>query len=453
MFSLRCVVFCTAILFGPLIAFDRIQSQDAPPSENDLPQPVQKEAEEATESASSGSAQSVDVQAQVPVSESGTVEQNTQADSTREQSPADKADERLVSNAETAPQSEAKPISTKPQGKKEDDTSWPKMKLRARIMTGWEYRAERPAEAQGGDSDSEQQLFLQQARIGLKAELIKRVIANISAELSDGLRPVETSADYEEVPYLRNAYINVRVKKAFQIRAGRFKRPFSRLENTSTGSLPFRGRGLSNELVIEDAQWGDRAIGLMFWGKIPKLNLTWSGSISNPDWGVDNDMETAGIDTIGRLSYEPIKWLSVGVNYGHKLLEFEANGSVNVNAFGGDFRLRFGGFRLTAEAFAAQLPEEVDHPFAFGVVGYTSYDFELLEDLVLQPTLFGEYADANADNSQTEAIRTIIGINLLLYEDLRILPQVEIIRPLGEVSSYNPWVAEENFYILLSLQI
>jgi len=42
---------------------------------------------------------------------------------------------------------------------------------------------------------------------------------------------------------------------------------------------------------------------------------------------------------------------------------------------------------------------------------------------------------------------------LLCYEDFRVLPQVEIIRPVGKVSSYNPWVSGERFYILLSLQI
>lgn len=320
-------------------------------------------------------------------------------------------------------------------------------------MTGWEYWSERPSAAQAESSDSEQQFFLQQARFGIKAELNKRILANLSVDFADALRPEVGSTGDDEVPYLRNAYINVRVKKAFQIRAGRFKRPFSKLENTSTGSLPFRGRGLTNGLIIEDAQWGDRAIGLMLWGRIGKLNLTWKGSISNPDWAIDNDMEITGIDAIGQLSWRPIRWLSVGVNYGHKLTEPGGGRTVNADAFGGDFQIRFGGFRFSAEALTAQLTQEDNDPFAFGVVGYTTYDFELSQDFVLQPTLFGEYADANSDITQTEAIRTIIGINLLCYEDYRVLPQLEIIRPIGEVSSYNPWITGESFYVLLSLQI
>ncbi len=440
-------------MFGSLFVLDGVQSQDAPLSEIAPTQTVQTEAEEGSQSASTGLDQSADGQAQAQASERKPVEPNTQADTTREQPQLEKTTKPSVSNAETAQLDQAKPTSSKPQEKTKNETSWPETKLRARIMTGWEYKSERPAETQGRNSSSEQQLFLQQARIGLKARLIKRVIANISAEFSDALRPVETSTDYDEVPYLRNAYINVRIKKAFRIRAGRFKRPFSRLENTSTGSLPFRGRGLSNDLVIEDAQWGDRAIGLMFWGRVRKLGLTWKGSISNPDWDVDNDMESSGIDTIGQVIYEPVKWVSVGVNYGHKLIKPRGNRTVNADAFGGDFRLRFGGFRFSAEAFAAQLWEEDNDPFAFGIIGYTSYDFELSRDFVLQPTLFGEYADANSDYTQTEAIRTVIGMNLLCYEDLRVLPQVEIIRSVGEVSSYNPWIAGESFYVLFSLQI
>ncbi|MBN1654743.1 MAG: hypothetical protein JXA30_13310 [Deltaproteobacteria bacterium] len=455
---LQLMVLFSGLLCGLFFRVESVRSQDQPGSEVVENEPARAQIEEQTEAETVDRREASDTRADQLASE----KQVGQIDSP-ESAPAsplpsgrsNKSHNSSDSISQDQPGEQSVLTSAATQKKGGQDDEWPKTRIRARIMTGWEFEEKRPSESQSGLSGntSEQQLFLQQVRIGIKARLNKRVAANISADLSDAVRPKTSSSDLKQIPYLRNAYLNLRLKRAFQIRAGHFKRPFSKLENTSTGSLPFRGRGLSNALVIEEARWGDRAIGLMLWGEIREIGLTWKGSVSNPDWSVDNDSEMPGIDSIGQLVYKPNKWFSVGLNYGHKFIEPSDDQSINAHALGGDCRLTFGAFRITAEAFGAQLPEEEDHPFALGVTGYSTYDVDLIPDLVLQPTLFGEYADAHADYSQTEALRIVIGINLLWHRKLRVFPQVEIIRPVGTVSSLNPWISGETYYIMLSLEI
>ncbi len=336
---------------------------------------------------------------------------------------------------------------------------WPDFEFIARLMTGWEIENERPepAEQPPATDRNEQQLFIQQARLKVIARMNKRVALNVSAELADGVRPKTVGGAYDEMPYLRNAYVNVRVKRPFQIRLGRFKRPFSRLEGRSTGALPFRGRGLSNRLIVEMAGWGDRAIGLMLWGRVREANLTWRAAVSNPEWDSDNDLEDQGLDALGRIVYSPVDWLSFGLNGGHKLRGHKPRGSAdtdetaNANALGGDVRFRTGDFYSAFEAITAQLPDEEGTPFAYGIVGYANYDIHLSEDWVLQPTLVGEYTDADTEYTDSEAIRAIFGLNLLWNDDFRIMPQVELIRPQGDENPW--WNAQESYYLLLSVEI
>jgi hypothetical protein len=346
-----------------------------------------------------------------------------------------------------------KPAAPQPK-EREKPERWPRFEFGARLMTGWELQTERPSGEQRDDDRTDHGFFLDQARIGFRARLHKRILANVSAELADAVRPERGEEGFSGVPYLRNAYLNLRFyKKVLQLRVGRFKRPFSRLENRSTGVLPFRGRGLINGLVVENAQWGDRELGMMLWGRLRAPRLAWYVSLSNPDWQPDEDLENQGADLLARLVYSPAKWLSIGANGGHKVIKSPSGAVESFNAMGGDFRVKTGNVYLAAEALAGQLPDEEGRPFAFGITGYGSYDVALSEDYTLQPAVFLEYADANAELLTTEAIRAIAGLNLLWLDRIRLMPQVELVRPLGRVSEFNPWFAGESFYLLLKVTI
>jgi Phosphate-selective porin O and P len=396
-------------------------------------------------------------------------------------------------NDAAAAENEA-PVTTEP--------VWPKYEFSARLMTGFEVEHETPEGSQGGDEKTDYSFFLQQARLKVKILFSKNIKLNLSADLSDAIdllqelneveetKTVETLAscdaidfigETKDLPFLRNAYMNLRIHDAFQIRAGRYKQPFSRLENQSTGRLAFRGRGLSNGTIIEDARFGGRGLGAMFWGRIKKADITWHASATNPSWDVIKAESTNGVNALARLEWDPKKWISIGVNGGYQwyqYTEFDEDDvpGAGLAVFGGDVRFKKGGFYAAAEAIAGGRhvvsPRHVDtgecietrerSPFAFGVTAHASYRFTVARLLDLQPVVFGEYADSDMDYSKTEAIRAVVGFNFLVGEHLRIMPQAEIIHPLDVTNGawddpiirpVNEWEASETYYLMVALEL
>jgi len=329
------------------------------------------------------------------------------------------------------------------------DPNAPKLLWSARVMTGFELERERPSSEQAGESVTDYGFFVDQARLSLEAEW-KDLSLDVSADLADAIRPKTSSAAFNKPPYLRNAYLNYRAHKAFRIRAGRFKRPMSGLEMTSSGKLPFRGRGLTNELIVEDGQWGDRAIGLMFWGRLPG-KVRWYLSGTNPSWAPDGDLEANGIDAIARLEWEPAGIVELGLSAGHKL-EVRADNEYNGNAASLDAALNVGGLRVALDAIIAALStqetEEQPAPTAYGVVAYATYQIPLGGDFALEPVLLGEYSESDAEYAGTEAVRVVAGCNLRVADHLRVMPQIEIVRPLGTAVAASPFRSSETYYLM-----
>jgi hypothetical protein len=331
----------------------------------------------------------------------------------------------------------------------ETETAYPRFIPGARLVAGAELHKAHPSSEQIAENNR-QSFFLEQARVELTIEANKQLEATFSAELTDD-------------PSVRDAYVNVRLKRAFQLRAGQFKRPISRIENTGMGKLPLRNRGLFNDLLIEDAQWGDRAVGLMLWGNLKAASVKWYAGAFNSASSINVSAleQIRGADFLGRIEYEPTEWLSFGVNGGHKDTEPYVNGpNRGLVAFGGDARVRVSGLNLVLESMAAQnpappLPRPAGEraPFAAVVLGYATYDFALTDGLSLQPTLAGEWLDTDIEFSQDEVLRTVLGINLLAFDGaLRLMPQVEIIRPLHHVGARSH-VKSETYYLVLVAEL
>jgi hypothetical protein len=72
---------------------------------------------------------------------------------------------------------------------------------------------------------------------------------------------------------------------------------------------------------------------------------------------------------------------------------------------------------------------------------------------VLQPVVFGEWVDADIRYNESEAVRVVAGLNLLWRKYLRVLPQVELVRPVSPVGAGTPWVESETYYIMLSVHM
>ncbi len=330
---------------------------------------------------------------------------------------------------------------------------YPKFEPSVRLMTGFERTSERRFGAQGELETERYGFFLSQARAQLRGELTKRIELELSAELADAYDAGVVATD-SEPRYLRDAFMNLRLKRAFQVRLGHFKRPISALELRSSGKLQVRGRGLTNDLVIEDNAWGSRGLGLKLWGKLKAIKTRWEVGAFDPAWAANEAARPKGADLLARVGVEPVKGLTVSVNGGLKVLDTPPFDEYETYyAGGGDIELDVAGFSLLIDALYAQLPQKeagLEQQSAAGVVGLASYDIPLTSALTLQPVLLGEYFDSSVEHRETETVRFVFGINWLVHERLRIMPQGEIVHWTDSANELSP-TAGSALYVMVSL--
>jgi hypothetical protein len=330
-------------------------------------------------------------------------------------------------------------------GEDEDDSRWPVLTFHARILTGFEVERLHPDGGQPAVDETQPEMFLDQAVVEAEAQLSKR----LQFELGFNLRSAS----------VRDAFVNYRVRDSIQLRLGRFKRPFSRLELRSRGKLPFRSRGLFNDLVLTENGYAGRAIGAMIWGK-PTENLRYSLAATNPS-AIGSGIE--GVDVIARIVYDPVAWLSLGLNAAHKWTERFADGpNLSLHAVGVDARLALGRLEVVLEADAAQNPnpppvadasKNERTPWAVGVIAYADYAFKLSKKWTLGPVVVLEWTDTDTEYEKDERVRAVGGLSWNYKKNLlRVMPQVEIARPLGGADVRGE-VAGETFYVLVSTEI
>jgi len=329
----------------------------------------------------------------------------------------------------------------------DDDDGPGRLSVGARLMMGFEYERERPAGGQTDPADSEYGFEIRQIRLRAEGELADLFRVNVSFDLADALDP-EVGASYQSPPYLRTATIEYRPSREFRLRVGRFKRPFSHLELESASDLPILRRGLFNGLALEDNQWGDRAIGVMASGRLKAPKLRWNLSFTNPAWS--STIDTQGMDVTARVEWTVIKGLVLGANAAYKNLEL-GDDTLNDFAYGGDVALALGNAHFLLEANDAALPFETGRPRGLGALFMFDYDLPLDATWALQPVFFAEYADANTDVLQNESLRLVFGANLLGYSGFRVMPQVELVRSIGDTSADNPWLESETLSLIFSL--
>jgi hypothetical protein len=323
---------------------------------------------------------------------------------------------------------------------------YPVLEPELRLIGGVERHLEHPRSVQVGEHNR-QPFFIEQGRIELDVKASKWLSGSFSAELTKD-------------PVVRDAFVNARIKRWFQIQAGQFKRPMSRTELIGMSKLPFRERGIFNRALLRQAEWGNRALGAMLWGKLRKPDLEWNLAVTNSaeSIGARRAEQIRGVDVLGRVEYEPVEWLAVAINGGYKNTEPYVNGpNLSLLAFGGDVRIRGGGFQMVLESIGAQNPRAPvppdsrgRSPFALGINGYATYDIPLGNRVTLQPTVAGEWVDTDLDVSKDETVRGLGGVNLLLFDGAyRIMPQVDVVRPLGEVGARSQ-VKRETYYLMIS---
>lgn len=360
----------------------------------------------------------------------------------------------------------------KDEGKAEDEKAakTPKkydVDVEARIIAGGRLVHTEPArDAEGnavGDPERKGSLDLRQARVGIDARYKDILRARITLDFADLLGTPKAG------DVLRNAFADIKIHDAFQLRVGHFKRPYSRLELRSTNARPFLGRGLYNGLVIEDLQWGDRAVGMAIRGKLEPGRagldrISWMVSVTN------NALSGApnGVDLHARLVYDPLPWLSIGANWAYKNVQDPLANETqcrttwkrgpdcrrNVFGAGGDVAFEAGGFYGSVEVNLAQdwLNAE-GSPWMLGALAYASYEIAITEKTRLQPVLFGEYIDSNMSYAESEALRGGGAFNVLWGKRLRVIPQVEFVSPLRPITSFNRFVTRQVYGLWVAVQL
>lgn len=319
----------------------------------------------------------------------------------------------------------------------------------ARVIAGFEYQTDQltAAEEVAMQRSTEFGWFLSQARFTIDGSWDKSVSLQLDLDFSDNDDPI------------RDAWMNLRLERELQLRVGLFKRAFSRLELRGAGKIPFRSRGLANAHIVNDLGYGERSLGAEFWGKVRPTGLHWTlGASEAPH--VDT-----GVDLHARLAYAPLRWLELGGGAVHKIIENNLTAQPDYiagNAYGVDLRVEQGPLYVLVDALKGEnlgslglFEPDVNaiRNDALSVGGYATYRVPLLGAWQLEPMLFGEWVDTNLEFSRSEVTRFVGGINALFHEELfRLMPQVELIRPLHS-DSLAQWSKREIFYILFSGQI
>ena len=313
-----------------------------------------------------------------------------------------------------------------------------KFRISARIHAAWEMTHEDTPDDPATDADEykkqdiESQFDIRQARFKLRWQPEKRLTAVIQlAGFQDN--------DFG-VSLLRDAYIHVSPLQYLEIRAGLFKKPFSRLQLRSFGKLRVLNRGELNDLVVEDLRYGERDLGLQFSGRIlPDIKLDYEVGVFNGS-GPDVSERGNSKDVAARIQVRPADWISVGTNASFKFFDDEESDEDFAWAAGVDSVFKIAEFRAHVEGIAAsdynfenrQYVVTDTQPLIFGLVTILSYKHRISggsTGLALEPVFKFELLDPNHKVSDDQVFTYDAGFNSYIGKYLRLMIHGEFRRP------------------------
>jgi phosphate-selective porin OprO/OprP len=182
-------------------------------------------------------------------------------------------------------------------------------------------RSFRNWEAPDGVEDTE----LRRLRVGLEGKW-KR----LSFELSLDPRSDRNDDPSEGAHHLKDAYVEVRVKKGLRVRAGHFKLPFGVELQASAAKTDFIERSqLANSVNLS------RDFGVMASGSVGKRVDYAAGVFAGDEW---REHGRAGTTAAARLAVTPLAGLETGVSYTFGTVEAEPETLENPRpkGFGGE---------------------------------------------------------------------------------------------------------------------
>ena len=182
--------------------------------------------------------------------------------------------------------------------------------------------------------------------------------------------------------------------------------------------------------------------------------MSWAFSATNDATSGAQD----NLDLHARVTYAPIKLVTVGVGGAMKYVEDFTGFWRHAYGGGADVTLKHKGLRVGVEADLAQdwsyqeMTGERVNPNILGTLGYLSYAIELSNDWVLQPAATFEYTDTNMLYGQSESIRAVGNFNVSWTDQLMLRPQVEWVHPVGG-TTLNQFIESQVYGLWLQVQI
>lgn len=230
------------------------------------------------------------------------------------------------------------------------------------------------------------------------------------------------------------AYVNYKVKDAFQIRAGQFKNPYELDEQTSHEDLRMIDRGTTSKLFV-DNNLASYQPGLMLWGNLlkDKTPLTYYLAVVNGSSRAVPYDDNGEKNVIGRLEFTPVKGVRLGVNAQSIGLNDETAGS-----YGADLQIienlsaktklivegeYIQGLNTAAFLADTTLPEIADYTMG-GYFGQALFKFNTDKKWCKVFEIGGKYefTDPNmeTDLNDFSTITGTVGVNFLPDNDARL---------------------------------
>lgn len=303
------------------------------------------------------------------------------------------------------------PLNLHAQGTTEPDAQ-PSLQVRSRVHARYEVF----------DSEPTHSFVLSDARLAITGAPIQWLCAQIDV-------------DFASATALRDGFVDVG-PKWLRLKAGRFKRPFSRLQLMSLGSVPLWRRGIINRLIVRTYQYGDRDRGAEVHGRIGGLGYD-AGLFNGSD--LTSSDADFGKDFVGRLTYRLAKGAQLGASTSLRYASDpqpparKARWATEV-----DGRFRFGSFDLLAEAIWGQGPRTRRGPEHAGFLIYGLYRAQINETLRLRPVVKVELLDHNIYRHHDQALSLTAGVNAHVYKWLRIMLQFENVWSQENATSQTP---------------
>lgn len=283
----------------------------------------------------------------------------------------------------------------------------------------FQYRAGTPNGDLPSDGAPQQQFLIDSARVGVDWEH-GPIRAEIELELFD------QDSTGGIAPTARDVWIQYRVARAFRVRVGQFKKPFSMLRTQPRPDLPFVFRGMVVERLIDGLGYGGRDIGVAVSGRVGgALHVSYAAGVFNGSGA--NDLESdpnSAKDVAGRLEVGWKRLVNVGLELSHQSSDRRTHPTTGGTLYGADLALKIDDFRALAEGHIGRDPGLPALPLTGGAIGALMYRIPLRENLALEP-LVGREVYVPDTHRSLRYFREFAGLNLYVSTRLRIMLDAE----------------------------